>query len=443
MVNYGGDSNNVKKMLSMVPNHIEADNEFYAKYLDSSLGKLLFKDGIYDFDTDKFTHGFDPKVVFKGRIDRNFDRCSESEAKSHLLKVMWEDPYTKQQLEDGVSLCERIALARALWGDYRARKFYIMVGNTATGKGLLQDAVALSCGSFAGTFDINAFVRSPNSGADAAKQLSWLKMIVDLRIALSSEASPNSTLDGVLKMAVSGGDRLTLRRNHENEEICVNRSTIIAACNDVPKIVPCDNPMVNRVGGVFEKQVSFLDHPNPFRPDHEKRVDRGLKDLFLKPEYQSAFLSTLLDAYQTYKKQGHTVPSSVTAAIDEWVVNEAGLTGLLSMAYDIVLDANQRPSKECWVPFTQLREDLLVSGVGDKRLKLNMTDTKLGAELSALGYEKATKSAKTLKGRKTTVAVRYGLRRIDPDDVVVLDDGQGSGGTSTPEQEEEAADCNL
>ena len=62
-INYGGDFNNVKKMLSMVPNHIEADNEFYANNLDSSLGKLLFKDGIYDFDTDKFSPGFDPKVT--------------------------------------------------------------------------------------------------------------------------------------------------------------------------------------------------------------------------------------------------------------------------------------------------------------------------------------------------------------------------------------------
>jgi hypothetical protein len=132
-----------------------------------------------------------------------------SKAKAHLLKVMWEDPYTKQQLADGVSLCERIALARALWGDYRARKMYIMVGNIATGKGLLQDAVICSCGSFAGTFDIAAFQRNQNSGADAAKELSWLKMVVDLRIALSSEAPQNATLCGVLiKMVVSGGGPL-------------------------------------------------------------------------------------------------------------------------------------------------------------------------------------------------------------------------------------------
>ena len=41
------------------------------------------------------------------------------------------------------------------------------------------------------------------------------------------------------------------------------------------------------------------------------------------------------------------------------MVNEAGLTGQLSMAYDTVRDANGQPSRECWVTFKELREDLL------------------------------------------------------------------------------------
>jgi hypothetical protein len=133
---------------------------------------------------------------------------------------------------------------------------------------------------------------------------------------------------------------------------------------------------------VFEKQVSFLEHPNPFRPDCEKPVDKGLKALFFQPEYQSAFLSILLDAYQTYKKQGHKIPSSVTAAISQWVVNKAGLTGLLSMAYDTVRDANGQPSRECWVTFKELREDLLERGVGEKRLKFNMSEVGDGTQCS-------------------------------------------------------------
>ena len=122
LLNYGGDVIKVEKMLKMVPNHIEVDDAFYIKSLDTSLGKLLFLDGIYDFNSDKFTAGFDPKLVFRGRIDRKFDCHAESDVKTRLMQVLWKGPYTKEQLEEGVPLCEQIALARALWGDYRMRK---------------------------------------------------------------------------------------------------------------------------------------------------------------------------------------------------------------------------------------------------------------------------------------------------------------------------------
>jgi len=62
-----------------------------------------------------------------------------------LMKVMWTDPYTSEQLKEGVPLCEQIALARALFGDYRLRKMYIMVGDTSSGKGLLTEALERSC----------------------------------------------------------------------------------------------------------------------------------------------------------------------------------------------------------------------------------------------------------------------------------------------------------
>ena len=452
LLNYGGDITKVEKMLKMVPNHIAVDETFYIKNLDSSLGKLLFQNGIYDFDNDKFTIGFDPKLVFRGRIDRKFDRHTESDIKTRVLQVLWKDPYTKEQLAEGVPRCEQIALARALWGDYRARKMYFMVGDTSTGKGLLEEAMQMACGSFVGTFDVASFVRNTNSGADAAKQLSWLKMIADLRIAFSSEAHRGSTLCGVLvKKVVSGGDRLTLRTNHKDEEILINRATLFVMCNDVPTISPCDAAVEDRQGGVFEKQVRFVKRPNPFRPDHEKNIDRGLKGLFQSSaDYQAAFLSILMDAYQVYKKEGHAIPKSVSAAVGEWVISETGLKGLLDMAYDTVLDkGTQRPSTSCWVTFEELRQDLLVKGVGPKNLKLGFSDAKLGKELEVLGYCKATKGAKTCKGKKTTVAVRCGLQKKDPDDMgpmltVIGSDGaedRAAGDKPTSEQRDTKDDA--
>lgn len=127
----------------------------------------------------------------------------------------------------------------------------------------------------------------------------------------------------------------------------------------------------------------------------------------------------------------------------QWVVDEAGLTGLLSMAYDTVLDANGQPSMECWVPFKELKEDLLERGVGEKRLKYNQSEMKLAIELNALGYPKGTKGAKTRKGKDTTAAVRYGLRKRDPDDDVVVfgPDGPSSSSSTPPTTEEDDNGC--
>jgi hypothetical protein len=72
----------------------------------------------------------------------------------------------------------------------------------------------------------------------------------------------------------------------------------------------------------------------------------------------------------------------------------------------------------------------LRGAVGEKRLKYNQSEMKLAIELNALGYPTGTKPAKTRKGKNTTVAVRFGLRRRDPDDDVVVF-GQDGGGPSS------------
>ena len=100
----------------------------------------------------------------------------------------------------------------------------------------------------------------------------------------------------------------------------------------------------------------------------------------------------------------------MTSAIKEWVVNEAGLEGLLAMGYDTKLDDQGRPSADCWVPFDEIKQALLVDGVGPKRLKLAMSEKKLGMQLTALGYT-SPKEPKSIKagGKWTTKRVRYGL----------------------------------
>jgi phage/plasmid-associated DNA primase len=290
-------------------------------------------------------------------------------------------------------------------------KAYILVGNTGTGKGVKTTALEKSCGSFVGTFDINNFVHNPNNGADAAKQLSWLKKIVHTRIALSSEARANMVLCGMLlKMVVSGGDTITLRTNHKDEIHLTNRSTLFMMCNGVPKIQPCDDAVQDRIGGVFDMQVEFKEKPNHFRPDHEKPRDPGLKDMLNRPEYQAAFLSTLFDAYQQYKHTTHSIPASVSSAIQEWVTNDCGLGSLLAEMCESHLDTSTRqPEHGTFVPFDDLFKAQVVDGVGPQRNKVCMTKTKLGKQLTLLGYPSDTK---LVAGKKARVRLGLSLRHV-------------------------------
>jgi hypothetical protein len=68
VINYGGYVNKIQNLLKFVGNYADIDDNFFNDNIDTSKGKLLFKNGIYDFDTDTFTEGFDPKIVFMYRI---------------------------------------------------------------------------------------------------------------------------------------------------------------------------------------------------------------------------------------------------------------------------------------------------------------------------------------------------------------------------------------
>eukprot|EP00775_Hariotina_reticulata_P001060 gene1060-1395_t len=352
-------------------------------------------DGIYDFDTDSFKPGSDSKVEFGGRIDREYDRCESGDAKAEVMK--------------------RIALARALCGDYESRKMYIMAGGTASGKGLKVAALEASCGTFVGTFDINNFViRTPRDHADAAK-LNWLKEIVDKRIALSSEARHDSILcHSLIKQVVSGGDTLLLRPNHKDDEtVYKNRNTIFVMCNDVLRVEALDDAVLDRQGGVFEMQVRFVERPNPSMQEFEKLRDTTLKAKLMRPEYQAAFLSTLLDAYQEYRHAGHVIPASVSTTVKDWIVDDLVFyQGLFFEAFESKLDAaTGTPLPGFSVPAHKLYQSLVVDGVGEGRRKVTMSKIKISRYMQKLGYPSADRWE---QGKMVRVRLGLAAKPVEP-----------------------------
>ena len=58
------------------------DTEFITNNIDSSIGKLLFNDGYYDFVTDKFSKGFNPDIMIVGSDWKGKEVVGEQYAKA-------------------------------------------------------------------------------------------------------------------------------------------------------------------------------------------------------------------------------------------------------------------------------------------------------------------------------------------------------------------------
>jgi hypothetical protein len=387
--NYSGIEKNIINMLKNVPTFC-VKNDFFGRHADTSKGKLLFQDGVYDFMTNTFTEGFDPKVVFKYKIDRPYPKERNEQLIKHVYELLFINPFMEEDIATSDYL--RLGLSKALAGDYFDKKFYFAVGRSNAGKGVLTDALKASFQGFVGTFNAGALAFNENSGADTAKKLSWVFGIKDKRLAISNEVSMNKPFDGnMVKMLASGGDEFDARRNFQDEVKVINRSTMFCFVNDIPTINPYDDGVGNRVKCIEYKCV-FTN--GEITKDFERKADPDIKTTFkTNVDYQDALMYIMIDAYQEFLQKGHILPESVKEATKEWGGDAGSVEGLLKKKYEITRNAND------FIPARDLLNYL------QKEEKLTMSDKKIGMELTSL---KLIRDTKTIKGKSTKVW--FGIR---------------------------------
>src|SRR5690606_21564897 len=214
----------------------------------SSLGYLLFKDGIYNFKTHEFKKGFDPKILFFDRIRFNFpERIEEN------IKYARNLSFDKYGSDKKGANCLLQALAIALSGIDRLKEIYFCPGLTNSGKSALCDMMHKCFGGYAKAFNAESFKKAPkNSDKDEASRNRWIYLDQHARILLSNEINMNCKLDGSsLKKVSSGCDRM-IGRTHQGEEteFFIHFSAFMML-NDFPQIVPLDDALHGRIR-IFE-----------------------------------------------------------------------------------------------------------------------------------------------------------------------------------------------
>lgn len=391
IVNYSGFLYKQKNVMEQLPSLLSASN-FFEETIDKSIGKLLFKDGIYDMRTREFTEGFDKNLVFSGRISRKFPRERDEKMIEEMNTLLFKDPFYETEHDVGIYLKQ--LLARGIAGEYRDKVSIWAIGETNSGKGVQTIALMKCFESFISTYNPNALLYNKNSGADEAKKLSWVYPIHNSRISIGNEVRPNGIIDSsVAKQITSGGDPVKLRKNFKDEEDRYVRATIMYLCNDMAKFDTIDDGLAGRIQ-LYEYKLSFVNKSSELLQPWE-RPAKSIKGLFDLDEYKNAYFWCIMDAYVDYKPN---VPRAALASAELWIPKpKASFQNCLRDAgFEIVKGDN-----DIFTPFSVLKASLVEGGVAR-----GMTDQAIGRELNKLGL---LSDVIRIDGRTTNV--RRGITR--------------------------------
>ena len=325
IINYGGKLVYMKAIHNLILSQLP-ENNFISKNIESSIGKLLFADGYYDFNKRIFTEGFNNKIIFLKRINRLYPQEKDEKIINEVNKILFIDGF---DFEDGKESGEYLkkVLCVGLVGDYYRKKFYFCNGERNSGKSLLTKSFRESFGGYVDEYDANNLLLNSNA-QDEAKKLAWTVDLIGVRLAFSNECrmDKNKSLDGnLIKPLSSGSDTMKHRVNHENQKSFINRSTMIFLSNDIPTITPMDSGIIERAKFIRYK-LSFVNNPTK---NNERHADSSIKTKFDNDNYKDALFYLMVDTYnnliETEKKLGGYIsePKSVLLETNEWIKDDS------------------------------------------------------------------------------------------------------------------------
>jgi hypothetical protein len=300
--NYSGNYLKQKILIECLKPKCQIDNYFSHSKIQTGFGKMLFDDGMWDFDNNCFIEGFDPKYTFFDKISRTRP-IRDQKMIDKLNKQLFMDPFV--DLDHGIRLKQEISLA-AHGGHIRRKKLISSFGVSDGGKGMINHACEYTFMGYSGTFMMNNLYPDPQNSNDSTN-LKWLFDKRKKRMLIANENCKFRKLSSSkLCSIVSGGDKITSRKLFTNEEDIKNYATLFTFTNEPLR---WDNPngaIKNHVPGSINFEVQFGDNPDPKNP-YTKLGDSTLEINLDTRAYHDAFFYIINDEYQNLKKNGFKV----------------------------------------------------------------------------------------------------------------------------------------
>jgi hypothetical protein len=378
------------------------DNNWVSNIFHSSLGKILFNNGYYDFRKGKFCYfedeDFDTSIIFTQKIsfDMKFDFTeTDYDYINSIRERIFYSPFGTE-----VGDYYLLLLARGLAGDCMKR-FLVGIGSSNTGKSLLSSALKSSCGGYQGSWNGANLAYKPNSSADEAAKLRWVLLLRHKRIIVSSELTMGAELDGnmIKKLSNGGLDDITARNHCEGETSFKIGFLPVLFANDIDRITPKDDAVVTRLRAINYEKV-YVEEPSN---EYELQIDYNMGNEVETYEFKVGFLMLMFQAYKVFQDGGRVEfePEGIKKSNKDIVGAEISIIDSFKADFEITND------EEDYVKSSDVDEWLV-------RGKYKVSMTKFGLEMNKYVKINNLENVKTkLKKLKKPIRVWSGIKMIN------------------------------
>lgn len=255
--------------------------DYMEKNKTNGIGKLLYKNGYYDFKENTFIKGFNNKIIFFDSISYDFPENRPSEQIMEDLKnILAKSGYNVDATNEMSDYFIK-TITMALYGDFNRKKIYVISSSFEYENHIFKNYIKYTFESFV-NIDFasdNLKEKSFNGGKDYVKYLQWLKDICNKRLVLTDPYSnKNKTYNlNLIKKLTSNSDTEIL-----------NMSTFFIYDNNIK---------INN-NECYYKSVEIIDHKiNPNQNENYNDIENRLKT----EEYRNALIYLIIDTYNSMK----------------------------------------------------------------------------------------------------------------------------------------------
>jgi hypothetical protein len=279
---------------------VEEDNNFLNNIWDSTIHKICFKNGYYDFRKGEFIKEYND-LITPIQIERNLNMKSNKKVREEIYKkVLYPIFDVKEIGDDNFKLMEYLLykFSRVISGHIEDKNWFKFEGLRDSGKGVFSDLLKNCFGKYIQYTNASNFVNK--RGDEDAKSLSWILDFQFSRLAITQEIEleKGKFIDGnKIKKFCSGGDYFSARKNFKDEVEFKIQSSLLVCCNDIPDIKPSDALQKCISFNMPSKFVKDIESDNEYNNFSYYKADGTIKEYIKTDEVINEFIIIMIEFY--------------------------------------------------------------------------------------------------------------------------------------------------